>query len=674
MTNEANGNLAPDIKGKGKAMARSISTLFLLLLLGTSPMATAREVLLEDLDLRHVYQGWGKAQPRQSVQKQDMTIAGKTYKHGVGSHAPGALYFELDGQAKRFRAEVGVDDEVGDKGSIAVKAYGDGKLLFESPVVRGGEKPAKVDLDLGGIHLLTLIMLDDGDQSYDHLDWANARFEVDGEDPKPIPRPQEEAVILTPPPGKAPRINGPRVAGVRPGRPFLFRIPATGERPMRFSAKDLPEGLGLDAEQGIISGVIQSPEHHTYPVTLAAENGEGTAERELRIVVGDTLALTPPMGWNHWYAHYDQITDAMVRAAADAMVASGMADVGYQYVNIDDCWPNSPKTGDPKRIGPLRDDEGNILTNVHFPDMKALTDYIHAKGLRAGIYTSPGPFTCANFTGSWEFEEKDAWQIAEWGFDFLKYDWCSYGDIAKDKSLEELKKPYILMGDILKELDRDVVFNLCQYGMGDVWTWGEEVGGHCWRTAGDLGFELTGYHRVARRNAGFREHARPGAWNDPDYLLIGRIGNQSNTKETIPCPLTPNEQYSYMSLWCLMASPLFFSGDMAHLDPFTLNVLCNPEVIDINQDPLGKQGYPVVADSEAEVWRKDLEDGSLAVGLFNLAETEQPVTAKWADLGLEGPRAVRDLWRQKDLGIVEGEFNASVPRHGVVLLRVSSAG
>lgn len=210
--------------------------------------------------------------------------------------------------------------------------------------------------------------------------------------PPRVPVPREEAVILTPDPGPSPRINGPKVYGCRPGNPFLYRIPATGQRPMKFAAANLPEGLTLDSETGIITGAV--PRRGQYTVTLEATNSHGSARRRLKICCGDLLALTPPMGWNHWYAHYHRITDQLVREAADVMVASGMADVGYQYVSIDDCWmnaaPDARRKPDPLRVGPFRDAQGNILPNKHFPDMKALTDYIHSKGLKAGIYTSPG--------------------------------------------------------------------------------------------------------------------------------------------------------------------------------------------------------------------------------------------------------------------------------------------
>ena len=242
--------------------------------------------------------------------------------------------------------------------------------------------------------------------------------------------------------------------------------------------------------------------------------------------------------------------------------------------------------------------------------MKALTDYIHAKGLKAGIYTSPGPLTCAGHVGAYQHEELDARRFAEWGFDFLKYDWCSYGRIATNPSLAEMQKPYRLMGDILRRQDRDMVLNLCQYGMGNVWEWGKEVGGHSWRTAGDLGGSFDGIPGALFRD-GFDVYARnelhkfggPGGWNDPDYLLLGYLSNWKG--QTVPTPLTPNEQYTHVSLWCLLAAPLIFSGDITRLDDFTLSLLTNDEVIDVDQDPLGKPGRRVAIDGDLEVWARD---------------------------------------------------------------------
>jgi alpha-galactosidase len=245
--------------------------------------------------------------------------------------------------------------------------------------------------------------------------------------------------------------------------------------------------------------------------------------------------------------------------------------------------------------------------------------------------------------------------------------------VKGDKSLENLKKPYLLMGDILKQLPRDVIFNLCQYGMGNVWEWGAEVGGHCWRTAGDLGFELDRIIDVALKNAEHRSYSKSGSWNDPDYIQIGYIGDARGMGEPQPTKLSPDEQYAFMSLWCLMASPLFYSGDMNRLDEFTLNVLCNPEVIEVDQDPLGESAQVVKLTEKTFLMIKNMEDGSKAVGLFNRGESRATVNAKWQDIGITGRQEARDLWRQKNLGGFENQFQAVVPRHGVALIRIRPA-
>ena len=482
------------------------------------------------------------------------------------------------------------------------------------------------------------------------------------------------AAILTPKPAPRPKINGPEVYGARPGHPFLYRIPCTGERPIRFSAAGLPKELQLDAATGIISGASPT-KRGEYRVTLSAANARGKASKPFRIVVGDTLALTPPMGWNDWYTHYDRITDRLMRQAADAMLASGMADFGYQYVNIDDCWMVKPGSPVAELGGDPRAPDGSIRPNGRFPDMKALAASIHAKGLKAGLYTSPGPLTCARFEGSYQHEEPDAHTFAEWGFDFLKYDLCSYRGIDNRNTVEADRKPYELMGSILGKLNRDIVFNLCQYGRGDVWKWGGEVGGNCWRTTGDLGLEkstrLPGFYSVGFKNAAAWEYAAPGKWNDPDYILIGTVGNAHEINAPpVKTALTAEEQYSYMSMWALMASPLFYSGDMGTLDDFTLNVLCNAEVIDVDQDALGKQARIVRRTEDEFILAKPMADGSLAVGLFNLADAAREVSVTWQDLGIQGRRRVRDVWRQEDTPTVAGEYKAVLPRHGVALLRL----
>ena len=491
--------------------------------------------------------------------------------------------------------------------------------------------------------------------------------------PGPGTQVPEEKIILTPKPAQTPRINGTKVFGVRPGSPFLFTIPVTGIRPMKYEVLNLPAGLSCDSETGRISGVMDTPGE--YRTTVRASNGLGTDEREFRIICGEKLALTPHMGWNSWYVWENHVTDRIMREAADAMVSSGMMDHGYMYVNIDDCWSVKPGATDSTLTGEPRDTNGFINSNRRFPDMKGMTDYIHSKGLKAGIYTSPGELTCAGHVSAYGYEEKEVARFVEWGFDFLKYDWCSYSKVGNKELLADLQKPYLLISEILKKQRRDIILNLCQYGMGDVWKWGRQVGGHSWRTAGDLGGSFEGIGTALFRDGfdvytsdSLHLYGGPGGWNDPDYLLLGYLSNWKG--QTVPTPLTPNEQYTQVSLWSIVAAPFIFSGDINRLDEFTLSLLTNDEIIEVDQDPLGKPGYRVTKSGDNEVWMRLLEDGSRAVGLFNRGETESEITATWNDLGISGEKNVRDLWRQKELGSYKEEYTAKVPRHGVVMLKI----
>lgn len=482
--------------------------------------------------------------------------------------------------------------------------------------------------------------------------------------------------IRTPPASPSPSIHGPRVYGARPAHEFIYRIPCTGTRPMQFSAKGLPSGLKLDANTGIIRG--QSPQKAgEYALTIKATNAMGRAERPFKLVVGDKLGLTPQMGWNDWYTFYTRPTDADIRGAADKLISTGMADYGYQFVDIDDAWEHRPGWEDPAFSGAARNADGNILPNTRFPDMPALTAYIHSLGLRAGIYSSPGPLTCARFEASYGHEQADAAQIAKWGFDLFKYDMCSYGSLLKDRTnVDELKAPYIKMGALVQHLDRDVIFNMCQYGMGESWKWARSVGGSSWRTTGDVGLEkasgLPPFYSIGFKNAVLDQYAGPGGWNDPDYLIIGVAGDAHNQNASPHAStLTPDEQYSYMSMWSLMAAPLFFSGDMARLDPFTLNILENAEVIDVDQDSLGKQGRVVRRTADDFVLAKPLEDGSMAVGLFNISSAPLEVAVDLQDLGFSGKAKVRDIWKQQDMGMESGKLSATIAPHGVMMVRVA---
>ncbi|MGH9593772.1 MAG: glycoside hydrolase family 27 protein, partial [Bryobacteraceae bacterium] len=341
------------------------------------------------------------------------------------------------------------------------------------------------------------------------------------------------------------------------------------------------------------------------------------------------LAPTPPMGWNSWNHFACKVSDAVVRGAADAIVSSGMAKAGYVYVNVDDCWQGQ------------RDAQGVIHPNDRFPDMKALADYIHGKGLKFGIYSSPGPKTCAGYEGSYQHEEQDAQTYAAWGVDYLKYDWCSARRVYQQDQMPEVYKK---MHDALVRTGRPIVFSLCQYGFDRVWRWGASVGGNLWRTTDDIEDKYDRMSVIGFAQDGLESFAGPGHWNDPDML---EVGNGS---------MKVFEYRTHMSLWCLLAAPLIAGNDLSNMSPETVELLTNPEVVALDQDTGGHQGHRISAEGPLEVWMKPLADGSKAVGLFNRGESTSPVTVNLAQIGISGSAQARDLWAHKDLGKVEGSY------------------
>jgi alpha-galactosidase len=472
---------------------------------------------------------------------------------------------------------------------------------------------------------------------------------------------EETPYILTPEPPLVPRINGPAVTGARPGRPFLYAVPATGLRPIKFGAEHLPPGLSINAATGIITGSVR--ERGDYPVSLTARNSRGSDRRTLHVIIRDLIALTPPLGWNSWNCWGLSVDQGKVIASAKSFKSKGLLDHGWKYMNIDDGWEIVGTSGEPKRDG-----SGNIRSNAKFPDLKSLGDTLHALGLKFGIYSSPGPLTCGGYTGTYGYEKNDAGSYARWGIDYLKYDWCSYEKIAKDTSLGELQAPYRLMRNALDEVGRDIVFSLCQYGMGKVWEWGAEVGGNLWRTTGDITDTWESMSGIGFSQIENARYAGPGHWNDPDMLVVGWVGWGPSLH---PTGLTPDEQYTHISLWCLLSSPLLIGCDLERLDEFTLNLLTNDEVLAVDQDPLGRQAVPVIKSGDIQVWAKDLADGGKAVGIFNTGGGPASFTLELARIGVGGRVPIRDLWRQKEVSVSGGILDVHVPSHGVVLLKAA---
>lgn len=629
--------------------------------------APMNSIWLDSLDISKLTSGWEGHDPQagKSIEGNPLTLKGVVYPHGIGTHAISECVINLKGAATRFVALVGVDDEKATSAaSVTFDIYVDGKKVASSGVIRGGQEPKLLSVDLTGAKKMVLQIgdADDGMDS-DHADIGGALLflkpgsSVKPELVTPPPIPVLPPRMVVPALDPKPAIHGPRITGATPGRPFLFMIPVTGESPFTYSASKLPAGLSLDSQTGIITGALAK--EGSADVEITVKGAKGTAKRKLTIIGGDhKLAMTPPLGWNSWNCWAGAVDDDKVRAAADWMVKSGLAAHGFQYVNIDDTWEGT------------RNAAGEIQTNSKFPDMRATSDYVHGKGLKFGIYSSPGPKTCAGFEASYKFEDNDAMTYAKWGVDYLKYDWCSYSSVVTGiDERDKQRKPYSRMREALDKSNRDILYSLCQYGMDNVWEWGGDtpVYGNCWRTTGDINDSWGSLHGIYTKQNGHEKFAGPGHWNDPDMLVVGKVGWGPGLHES---RLTPNEQLIHISMWCMLSSPLLIGCDMSRMSDFTISLLSNDEALDINQDPLGKPAGRISMTGELEAWSRPLYDGTMAVTLVNGGSEPAMMTVNWNDLKIQGKQPVRDLWLHKHVGSFDDKYSEIVPAHGCILLKI----
>ncbi|MBC8108783.1 MAG: NPCBM/NEW2 domain-containing protein [Anaerolineae bacterium] len=630
-------------------------SVFVCVLLSIAALSRAADVVwLDELNLAGATQEWGEVQARKSVDGNSLIVGGRMFERGVGTHANASMTVVLDHGVESFDAIVGVDDEKEKNGSAVFRVIADGTERFNSGKLGVNDQAKAVHVDLKDVRRVELLVDDanDGIDS-DHANWCDAKFTlVPGAKARPRvidPISRDLPKIASTAPRDKPEIHGPRVVGTTPGRPFLFQVPATGKSPLEFSADGLPEGLSIDRATGIITGSVKSPGESI--VTLHVRNGSGDSKRKLKLVAGDhKLALTPPMGWNSWNVWGTSVDAAKIRAAADALVSSGLAAHGYSYINIDDAWEGS------------RDEQGNIRTNEKFGDMKALADYVHAKGLKLGIYSSPGPKTCAGFEGSFNHEEQDARTWASWEIDYLKYDWCSC--TSKDH-----KAPYATMRAALDKIDRDIVYSFCQYGWSDVWTWGAGTGANLWRTTGDITDSWNSMSSIGFSQSRLAPFAGPGHWNDPDMLVVGHVGWGPKIR---PTRLKPIEQQTHITLWAMLGAPLLIGCDLTKIDDFTRDLLCNDEVLDVNQDPLGQVARQIKVDGQIETWSRPLHDGTIAVAVFNRGIDEGKWMLSWSDVGLTGTQPIRDLWQHKKHGDSDGNLSGTISAHGSVMLKIGN--
>ncbi|SOD88570.1 NPCBM/NEW2 domain-containing protein [Spirosoma fluviale] len=644
---------------------------------------TTTKLWLDEINIKSFSEGIPAVLGKTNAAGDSMLIDGQYFRHGVGVNATSILALSLDGKATEFSALVGVDDKGNKDLPHTFYVVADRKILFDSGEMRLGDVPKPVNVNLNGVKRLGLLVkVNDEGRTKVYANWANAQLTMlDNYRPQNIPN-SDEKYILTPLPPQTPRINSASVFGATPGNPVLYLIAATGERPMTFSAKGLPKGLSLDGKTGIITGNVK--QRGAYLATLTATNALGKATKKLTLKIGDTIALTPPIGWNGWNSWARNIDQGKVIASADALVKMGLRDHGWTYINIDDAWQG-------KRGGKFN----GIQPNEKFPTFQKMVDYVHGLGLKVGVYSTPmitsyagyiggssdfkdGHITDAiitnkrafRYVGKYRFETNDANQLAAWGIDYLKYDWRIEVPSAERMSVA------------LKQSGRDILYSISNSApFANVKDWARLT--NSYRTGPDIRDSWNSLFVSAFTLDKWAPYGGPGHWNDPDMMIVGNV---TTGTQLHPTRLTPDEQYSHVSLFSLLSAPMLIGCPIEQLDAFTLNLLTNDEVIEIDQDPLGKSARLVMNENGMQVWLKPLADGSYAVGLFNVGDFGKTPASyfRWGDekpksftfdfikVGLTGKYRLRDVWRQQNLGNFTRSFKTEIRHHGVVMLRVFS--
>ena len=666
-------------------------------------------ISISSLDLSVATQGFGLPQADKTVDGHTLTLQGRPYKLGFGTHAPGRLAIDLQQKAQRFQAVVGVDDEVGPgKGHVEFQVWADGKRLWTSRVLRSGDTPQVVDVSLLGVKQLILRVTTAGAIfDFCHADWADGLITMSTGQPHTVRfRPDDETPrIAMTSASEKPQIHPPFVVGVRPGKPLLWTVPVTGLRPLAFVVRGLPSGVLINTLTGTLSG--KAPTAGDYPIHIRVTNRAGSDEKNVHLIAGSVLALTPPLGWNSYDAYGDSVTESEVIANAEVMRKS-MQPYGWDTIVVDYRWydPGAYNNDANGRAGAILtlDEYGRLLPALNrFPSaadgrgFQALATRIHGMGLRFGIHIMRGiprdavkrnlPIEGSAFHAADAGNTQDTciWcpdmfgvhgdteagrayyaslfrLYASWGVDFVKMD-----DTSVPYHTDEINA----VRTAIDLCGRSIIYSLSP-GETPI-AQAAHVADHAnqWRVSGDFWDNWQSLDHEFTLGTEWKAWTGPGHWPDADMLPVGRLsrGNRSVGGDR-NSNFTKSEQVTLLSLWALLPSPLMVGAALPENDPWTLALLTNPEVIAVNQDALGAAGGRVSSMEDTEVWAKERADGSKAVGLFNRGDFAQRVTADFAALGFSGRCRVRDLWRHEALGVWDRKITLTVPAHGAVLLEV----
>ena len=680
----------------------------------------ADTVALTSLDLSWVEQGWGKPSVDKTVDGHPLTIGGHHFEHGLGTHSPGLFLIDLYRGSRRFSAWVGIDDETAKRGSAEFQVLGDGKLLWSSGVMHGGDPAKRVDIEVVGIRKLALLVGDAGDGfEYDHADWAEAQFNVTGLPPQSLHTDPSTPTLAQPTEVAKPAITSAPIVGARPDTPLLYTITSTGVLPIEFGASGLPKGLKLDRATGRITGVVHALEGN-YNVKLRASNINGEASGALTIKVGDAIALTPPLGWNSYDCFGDDVTEAEVLANAYYM-KEHLQEHGWEYVVVDYRWydPLASKAPNDANIhmgkGLAMDAHGRLLPapnrfpsagsaspNGTVPGFKPLADQIHVLGLKFGIHVMRGipreavaqdlPIdgsafhakdaansgnTCAWCSDMYGVDASkpagQAWYdsllrlYASWGVDYIKVDDLSspYSTLeieAIHRAIEKCGRAIVLSlspGETPIEQAAHVRAN------ANLW----RISGDFWDNWGAVNHQFDLLHR-------WEGSGGPGHWPDADMIPLGHLSvSGRSVGPDRRTGLSRDEQMTMISLWSLAPSPLMLGMHMPDNDAWTLALISNDEILAVNQDPGGTQATRLPRRDTSvpvgvEVWKRKLADGSLAVGLFNRVGFELPVRVTWQELGIKTAARIRNLWQRTDVSAKGDYYETPVGPHGAVMLRI----